>query len=255
MIKNFTKHIVFAFSALGAVLPFSVHANDGIQIHSEAEKAAEVVAEPAKEKVPPAPSPVAKKEVVAPAPAPVVAAVKTVTKDPDVSLITDAVLADIRAFLERDIVTMSVLNQNQKYSAITQADIDALDQTWRAETETADQPLISATLSNPLSSYLTRVQAHSLGLYTEIFVMDNKGLNVGQSNISSDYWQGDEAKFQKTFPVGADAVFIDEPELRDDVQAWVVQVNLSVSSEGQAIGAATIEVNLTELQRKTTLSN
>lgn len=172
--------------------------------------------------------------------------------EPQKSLVTPAVLKEIQELLMGDIVMLSVKNQNVKYKDLSQERIDALDQQWRAETKQEDQPLISATLSNPLSSYLTRVQAHSVGLYSEIFVMDKNGLNVGQSNISSDYWQGDEDKFQKTFSVGANAVFIDEPEIKDEIGAWCVQVNMSLADQasGNVIGAATVEVNLTELERR-----
>lgn len=173
---------------------------------------------------------------------------------PQKSLITPVVLGDIRDFLKGEIVSLSVKNQNVKYNTLTQEQIDALDQQWRAETKQDDQPLISATLTNPLSAYLTRVQAHSVGLYSEIFVMDKNGLNVGQSSISSDYWQGDEDKFQKTFPVSGNAVFIDEPELKEGLGVWCVQVNLSLADQetGDVIGAATVEVNLTELERRAT---
>lgn len=171
---------------------------------------------------------------------------------PGKNLITQDVINKIQDFVQQDIVRLSILNQNAKYSGLTSGDVDGLDKTWRAETKESVQPLISATLSNPLSAYLTRIQAHSQGLYSEIFVMDNKGLNVGQSNISSDYWQGDEAKFQKTFPAGPQAIFIDEPEFNDERKTWNTQVNLSIGDDSgkQSIGAITVEVNLTELQRR-----
>ncbi len=37
---------------------------------------------------------------------------------------------------------------------------------------------------------------------TEVFVMDARGLNVAASDVTSDYWQGDEEKFSETFPKG-----------------------------------------------------
>lgn len=174
------------------------------------------------------------------------------TQKPTKALITEVIMNDIYKFVNTDIVRVSIKNQNEKYGNLAQQQINDLDQKWRTERKSDDQPLISATLSNPLSSYLTRIQAHSIGLYSEMFVMDLNGLNVGQSNISSDYWQGDEAKFQKTFPVGPSAVFIDEPEFDDELGIWRVQVNLSVADKdtGKAIGAITVEINLSELQRR-----
>ena len=134
---------------------------------------------------------------------------------------------------------------------LSQDQIDALDKQWRAEREMDDQPLITSVLANPLSSYLTRIQARSLGVLSEIFVMDQNGLNAGQSSITSDYWQGDEAKFQKTYGAGAGAVFLDEPELNEDTKSWRSQLNFTVhDADGAPIGHATVEVNLTELARR-----
>lgn len=172
------------------------------------------------------------------------------TVPPSKSLINDSVLNEIKKFAQSEIVLISIKNQNQRHGKLDQATIDKLDKTWRAERDAEEKPLIAATLSNPLSSYLTRIQAHSKGLYTEIFAMDFNGLNAGQSSISSDFWQGDEAKFQKTFPSGPGATFIDEAELNEDLGTWNAQVNLTISDGNEAIGAITIEVNLTELERR-----
>ena len=86
-------------------------------------------------------------------------------------------------------------------------------------------------------------------MVTEIFVMDNKGLNVGQSDVTSDYWQGDEAKWQKTFLAGADAVFIDAVEFDESTQTFQSQLSLPVvdPQSGDVIGAVTIGVNVDTL--------
>lgn len=168
------------------------------------------------------------------------------------ALLTPEFISEVRNWLSNPIVDLSINTQNELRGSLSQTQIDKLDQQWRDEREADDKPLISATLTAPLSVYLLRVQAKNLGLYSEIFIMDSNGLNVGQSSITSDYWQGDEAKFQKTFPVSSDAVFIDEPEWDDNLKTWRTQLNLTIADEtsGKAIGAATIEINLTELQRR-----
>lgn len=170
---------------------------------------------------------------------------------PSKSAIDDNALGEIRKWLKNPVVEISISAQNRKYSEISQDDVDKLDKQWRAERKADDQPLIAATLSSPLSNYLTQIQAASGGLFTEIFVMDAKGLNVGQSAITSDFWQGDEGKYQKTFPKGANAVFVDDPELHEDTKTWRAQVNISISDASeQPIGVVTVEYNLTELVRR-----
>ena len=163
----------------------------------------------------------------------------------------------IDAWLNKEIVAMSVKAHNEKYGNMGEQDIISLDNQWRAEAKADDKPLIAATLSSPLSVYLSRMQGQSVGLFVEIFVMDNKGLNVGQSSITSDFWQGDEAKFQKTYDVGPKAVFIDDPEWDDNFNIWRAQINKSLidPSTGELIGAATIEVNLTEWARRQLAAN
>lgn len=173
---------------------------------------------------------------------------------PPARALVDAGLVDtVRGYLENEVVVLSVRNQNEQHAAIDAAAVERLDARWREERDAAVRPLVAATLANPLSSYLTRIQAHSIGLFTEIFVTDEHGLNVGQSNITSDYWQGDEAKFTRTFPRGAGAVFLDEAEWHAPSATWRVQLNLTVEdpTTRAAIGAATFEINLTELARRT----
>jgi hypothetical protein len=165
-------------------------------------------------------------------------------------LIRDYVIEEVRDWAGSPVVFLTLEASNERYAEIEQAGIDALDKQWRAERELEDQPLITAVLSNPLSSYLTKIQARSHGLFTEIFVMDAKGLNAGQSAITSDFWQGDEDKWQKTFLVGADAVFIDAIEINEDSGTENAQLNLPIVQDGKVVGAITVEVNVTELRRR-----
>jgi len=166
-------------------------------------------------------------------------------------LVDAAFVEDLKVWLDVPVVRMTLKGRNEENAELAPGAVLKADQQWRAETKSNDQPLITAVLSSPLSSYLLRVQAGSLGLYSEIFVMDAKGLNAGQSAITSDYWQGDEAKFQKTYDVGASAVFIDDAEYHAETNTWRAQVNLTLAdSAGAPIGAATVELNLTELKRR-----
>ena len=168
------------------------------------------------------------------------------------SIITPAFVDSLREELLQPITILSVHASNKRHEGVQQAEIDALDNAWKTEAKSDDQPLIAEILSSPLSSYLLYMQAKSAGLFTEVFVMDKFGLNVGQSSVTSDYWQGDEAKFQKTYDVGPDAVFIDEPEFNDDTKTWRTQVNFTIIDPDTkaSIGAVTAEINLTELQRR-----
>jgi len=151
------------------------------------------------------------------------------------------------AWLNNPTVISAVKAQNAENAGLSNADIDALDKKWRAETKNGNGPTIDAKLSNDLSAYLKKVKADAQGLYTEIFVMDNKGLNVGQSDVTSDYWQGDEAKWQKTFQVGPDAVHVSEVEQDESTQVFQSQVSLPIVDDGKVIGAVTVGINVDQI--------
>ena len=196
-------------------------------------------------------------EAAAPAAAPETPAAETVAAAQvlgpiSADIIKPEFVETLRQQLQQPVTILSVASSNKRHEGVQQAEIDKLDEAWKTEANSGDQPLIAEILSSPLSSYLLYTPAKSAGLFTEIFIMDQFGLNVGQSSVTSDYWQGDEDKFQKTFQVGPDAVFIDEPEYHDETKTWRVQVNLTIVDPASkaAIGAATAEINLTELQRR-----
>lgn len=183
-----------------------------------------------------------------------VAAEETASAAPPVStdIITPDFVEGLRQKLQQPVTILSVTASNANHEGVQQAEIDKLDNAWKTEAKSDDEPLIAEILSSPLSSYLLYTQAKSAGLFTEIFITDKFGLNVGQSSVTSDYWQGDEDKFLKTFAIGPDAVFIDKPEYDEDTKTWRAQVNLTIVDPATktAIGAATAEINLTELQRR-----
>lgn len=151
------------------------------------------------------------------------------------------------AWLNNPTVISAVKAQNAENANLSSVDIDALDKQWRAETKSGAGPLIDPKLANALSAYLKKVKADSQGLYTEIFVMDNKGLNVGQSDVTSDYWQGDEAKWQKTYQVGPDAIHVSDVEQDESTQQFQAQVSMPIVDGGEVIGAVTAGINVDAL--------
>lgn len=173
------------------------------------------------------------------------------TEAPPPTLITEPLLQSIRDWSSTPVVRLTLDELNRRQGSLNQGAIEALDKQWRDERTADDQPLITAVMSSPLSGYLLRIQAASAGLFTELFVITAKGLNAGQSSVTSDYWQADEPKFQKTFDVAADAVFVDEPEFHKETATWRCQINMTLTdAAGARIGALTAEVNLTELERR-----
>ena len=139
--------------------------------------------------------------------------------------------------------------QNTTHDGLSEDEVIALDQQWRAEAESGDGPLINEVLSQPVSAWLLDQQNATAGFVTEVFVMDNKGLNVAQSAVTSDYWQGDEAKWQETYKLGNDALHISEVEFDDSTGYYQSQASMTITDPdtGEAIGAITFGVNVQSL--------
>lgn len=152
----------------------------------------------------------------------------------------------IATFAQSDYVIAAIKAQNEKTKSYDEAKILELDKKWRAEVNAADQPMIDEALGSPVSQKLAEIQDASDGLYTEIFIMDAKGLNVAQSDVTSDFWQGDEAKWQKTFLVGSDALHLSEVEEDASSQTFQSQVSMPIAdpASGAVIGAITVGVNV-----------
>ncbi|MGX1309821.1 hypothetical protein AB7M35_004593 [Amorphus suaedae] len=162
--------------------------------------------------------------------------------------LTTLAQGDIAAIASAPEVVAAVKAQNAQTSGYDQATIDAADKAWRAEIGSGSQPTIDAILARPASTFLVAAKENSQGLFTEIFVMDAKGLNVAQSGVTSDYWQGDEAKWQETYPKGAGAVHLSDVELDESTQTYQSQVSIPVVDNGTVIGALTVGVNVEYLQ-------
>lgn len=152
----------------------------------------------------------------------------------------------VRSWVDAPIIIDALREQNAANSSLVQTEIEDLDTEWRRQTLLPDRPLIVSVMSTDLSRFLQKFQFEHRGLFTEIFVVDNRGLNVGQSAMTSDYWQGDEDKWQRTFLVGPDAVFIDDVEEDESTQQFQSQVSLSIADpqSGHAIGSITLGVDV-----------
>ncbi len=153
---------------------------------------------------------------------------------------------DLQGWLANPEVIAEIQAQNAEHAGLSEAEIEVMDQEWRAEVGAGDQPMIAAILAKPGSVWLSQQKEASGGLITEVFVMDNRGLNVAQSDVTSDYWQGDEDKWQQTFQVGADAIHLGEVELDESTQSYQSQVSMTITdpATGEAIGAITFGINL-----------
>lgn len=143
----------------------------------------------------------------------------------------------------------AVKDQNERHANLTQEQVDQLDLDWRAQRKEEAKPLIADLLGRPSSEWLREKQAETARFVTEVFAMDNKGLNVAQSDATSDYWQGDEGKWQKTYGNGSGDIHISEVEFDESTGAYQSQVSMVIRDPAtqEMIGAITFGINVQSL--------
>ncbi len=129
--------------------------------------------------------------------------------------------------------------ENAKGKSLNQ--IKELDKKWM-ETAGVDS-FMKSLMDSPCGKHLQALQK-SAPYLAEIFVMDNLGANVCMSDKTSDYWQGDEAKFIESYKGGAGALHISDIAFDKSTQAYLVQASVPVRDSGKVIGAVTIGINV-----------
>jgi len=163
---------------------------------------------------------------------------------------TQYITDHVETWVEAPEILEAIQAQNDANAVLSQAQIDSLDAAWRAEIDAPNKPTITPILNNPTSDLLRSKIDESNGVIVEAFLMDNRGLNVATAGLTSDYWQGDEAKFTETFGKGAGAMQIGEVEFDESSQTYSVQVSFTIVDAKTAtpIGAMTIALNAEALE-------
>lgn len=153
--------------------------------------------------------------------------------------------SDVVGWVADPVLIDAIRTQNARHSSLSTADIDEMDREWQSQTDSSSRPLIDDVLSNAAADFLRQRQIASAGVISELFVMDNRGLNVAASAMTSDYWQGDEAKFTETFGRPAGTVHVGDVEFDESAQSYLGQVSLPIHDPetGTPIGAITIGLN------------
>ena len=142
----------------------------------------------------------------------------------------------LRAIGSDPVIVAAVKAQNAKKTSLDT--IKALDAQWVAGKAPA---LVKQTTTGPCADRLRALVAANR-TYGETFVMDDRGAIVCATAKTSDYWQGDEAKFERAFASGKGNVFIDRPKYDDSASASIAQISVPVMENDRAIGAITVGI-------------
>ncbi len=140
-------------------------------------------------------------------------------------------------------IIQAVKAENAKNKTLAQ--VKELDAKWKATPGIAGfmKPLMESKCGRHLSSI-----QNASPYYAEIFVMDNLGGNVCMTDKTSDYWQGDEAKFKESYKDGKGALHVSKVKFDDSTQTYVVQVSVPVVDGSEIIGAITFGVDVDKIE-------
>lgn len=129
----------------------------------------------------------------------------------------------------------AVAAQNRQHRTLE--GIKRIDAIWTAGGDLGglDRELLENTCAKALDSFMTATTG-----FKESFVMDDLGALVCMTQRTSDYWQGDEAKWQRSFNEGRGALYVGEIAWDESADSMLVQISVPIMSDGRAIGALTV---------------
>lgn len=136
----------------------------------------------------------------------------------------------------------SIRAQNRK--GMTLDEIKKIDEEWKA----GSSPLIQELQENKAGNFLKNIIVQQSDVYSEVFLTDAQGANVAAYPATSDYWQGDEAKFTKSYADGKGEVFIGGVEFDESTKANAVQISVPMIYNSEAIGVMVIGVKVSVLE-------
>lgn len=130
---------------------------------------------------------------------------------------------------------------NEAHGEMADHELIALDRAWRREIGDTEQPTIDGIIEGPGSERLGAMIERGGGALTEIIVMDKRGMNAAVSSATSDFWQGDEEKFQQSFGEGPDGLHVEDLEVDESTGQFQIQVSRTLvdPATGTPVGAVT----------------
>lgn len=136
--------------------------------------------------------------------------------------------------------------QQQNLKAVALADVLERDNLWQQQLLQGhtEGSLAHKLLETKASTLLRNWQANYNGLITEVILMDNQGANVALSEITTDYWQGDETPFLSVFGQQSD-YFINVVEYDQSTRRFQVKLSVPVfDTQGRHSGALSIGIDV-----------
>lgn len=116
--------------------------------------------------------------------------------------------------------------RNLKSRGLSKQEIAGRDKKWIQAFTQNDFAYSIDLVDQEMSARLREIKKQSQDVITEIIITDARGLNVAISDMTSDYWQGDEEKFTEVFSKPANTLHFGEISYDESTKRF--QLHLSV---------------------------
>jgi hypothetical protein len=141
----------------------------------------------------------------------------------------------------------AVKASNEEHKDLTMSEISRLDEQWQA-TEGLDD-FIKALMTNECAQLLVAFQEDNDG-FPEVFVTDERGLIVAETNKTSDYYQADEDWWREAYNNGAGKSYHGEIEYDESAGSESISVYVPVNDPetGKTIGVIKAVCDITVIK-------
>ncbi|HAW93569.1 MULTISPECIES: hypothetical protein [unclassified Arsukibacterium] len=155
--------------------------------------------------------------------------------------ITALLLPAVTDLRQHDMLITAIQARNDLQQSI--GFIQQHDELWVTEQDQQKSGLADTMLTSTLSKMLGQWQLNFAGIVTEVIVTDNQGANVAISAATSDYWQGDEAKFLSIFAQPR-TFYLGPVEYDQSSRRFLTHLSMPVLHQQQHIGTIIVGINI-----------
>jgi hypothetical protein len=165
----------------------------------------------------------------------------------EIKLVTQVVRGMQQQWEKTDNWTVEMRSYGAAQSSYSNAEIKKLDDLWINAFQSGDYRIKDQLTHQDLSRSLQNIKESSDGMVTEIILTDARGLNLAVTDMTSDFYQGDEEKFIKAKALHSGQYFVDN--IAYDASTHMFQVNVSYplfdsSNNNQFLGVMIIGINV-----------
>ena len=137
----------------------------------------------------------------------------------------------INKWAQNPVLINSVIKQNQKNVSLEE--IMKIDKQWLAG---EINNFAISLQKNKAGKLLYDQISQNSRLYVEAFLCDEKGAVVAEYPETTDYWQGDEEKFLKSYNSGKGQIYVGPLSFDDSTKTNSVQISIPVFDKKKTIG-------------------